>query len=48
MEAARRLGLLQITCIRVEHLDEREQRLLRLAVNRLAELGRWSLDELKL
>lgn len=48
VEAARRLGLLQIPCIRVEHLDENEQRLLRLAVNRLAEKGRWNLDELKL
>jgi hypothetical protein len=36
-----------VPCIRVDHLDETEQRLLRLAVNRLGEKGSWDLDELK-
>ena len=48
VEAARRLGLTQVPCIRVEHLGEKEQRLLRLAVNRVGEKGRWNLEELKL
>ena len=30
-----------VPCIRVDHLDETEQRLLRLAVNRLGEKGFW-------
>src|SRR3954467_10406375 len=34
-------------CIRVDHLNATEQRLLRLAVNRLAEKGTWDLEELK-
>ena len=36
-----------IPCIRIDHLDEIQQRLLRLAVNRLGEKGAWDLDELK-
>ncbi len=47
IEAARRLGLVQVPCIRVDHLSENEQKLLRLAVNRLGEKGRWDLDELE-
>jgi DNA modification methylase len=47
VEAARRLGLTTLPCIRVDHLTENEQRLLGLAVNRLGEKGRWDLDELK-
>ncbi len=47
MEAARRLGLLQVPCIHIDHLSDDEQRLLRLAVNRLGEKGRWDLNELK-
>jgi ParB-like nuclease family protein len=35
LEAAKLLGLSSVPCIRVDHLDETEQRLLRLAVNRL-------------
>ena len=34
-------------CIRVDHLDETEQRLLRLAVNRLGEKGVWDISELE-
>ena len=39
LEAARLLGLTTVPCIRVDHLDESQQRLLRLAVNRLGETG---------
>lgn len=48
LEAARRLGFVQVRCIRVDHLSESEQRLLRLAVNRLGEKGQWDLEELKI
>jgi hypothetical protein len=49
LEAAKLLGLSSVPCIRVDHLDETEQRLLRLAVNRLAEkvfgtLPNWKLS----
>jgi hypothetical protein len=47
-EAARQLGLDRIPCIRIEHLSKDEQRVLRLAVNRLAEKGQWDLDALKI
>jgi hypothetical protein len=36
-----------VPCIRVDHLDETEQRLLRLAVNRLGEKGFWDFGELE-
>ena len=45
--AARQLGLGRVPCVRIEHLSEIEQRVLRLAVNRLGEKGEWNLDELK-
>jgi len=48
VEAAQRLGLAEIPAVRVDHLTESEQRLLRLAVNRLGEKGRWDLGELKI
>lgn len=48
LEAARLLGLETVPCVRVDHLSDDEQRLLRLAVNRLGEKGRWDLDELKI
>jgi ParB-like chromosome segregation protein Spo0J len=47
VEAARLLGLDCIPCIRINHLNENEQRVLRLAANRLGEKGEWNLDELK-
>jgi DNA modification methylase len=47
LEAAKLLGLVSVPCISVEHLDETEQRLLRLAVNRIGEKGSWDLDELE-
>src|SRR5271157_3240325 len=47
IEAARILGLDCVPCIRITHLNENEQRVLHLAVNRLGEKGEWGLDELK-
>lgn len=47
LEAAKLLGLLSVPCISVNHLDETEQRLLRLAVNRLGEKGAWDLGLLQ-
>jgi DNA modification methylase len=48
IEAARLLGLESVPCIRVGHLSDDEQRILRLAVNRLAEKGEWDLAALKI
>ena len=47
-EAAKQLGLERVPCVRIEHLNTDEQRVLRLAVNRLAEKGQWDLDALKI
>jgi DNA modification methylase len=47
-EAAKQLGLDRVPCVRIEHLNPGEQRVLRLAVNRLAEKGQWDLDALKI
>src|SRR5258706_3929392 len=41
------LAFSSVPCIRVDHLDETEQRLLRLAVNRLGEKGFWDVGELE-
>jgi hypothetical protein len=46
--AAEQLSLERAPCIRVEHLSRDELRVLRLAVNRLAEKGQWDLDALKI
>lgn len=46
--AADQLGLELAPCIRVGHLNRDELRVLRLAVNRLAEKGQWDLDALKI
>jgi hypothetical protein len=47
LEAAKLLGMSSVPCIRVDHLTETEQRLLRLAVNRLGEKGSWDIGELQ-
>ena len=47
LEAAKLLGVSSVPCIRVDHLNEIEQRLLRLAVNRLGEKGSWDIGELQ-
>jgi DNA modification methylase len=46
--AAEQLALERLPCIRVAHLNRDELRVLRLAVNRLAEKGQWDLDALKI
>lgn len=48
IDAARLIGLASVPAIRIDHLSSAEQRLLRLAVNRLGEKGQWDLDELKI
>src|SRR4029077_5009392 len=48
VEAAKLLGLSQISCIRAEHLTAAERRLVRIALNRLSEKGSWNLNALKL
>jgi DNA modification methylase len=45
--AAQRLGLDRIPAITIDHLDDAEVRVLRIALNRLAEKGSWDLDALK-
>ena len=48
-EAAQALGPHRVAlCADRSHLGEDEQRVLRLAVNRLGEKGEWNLDELKI
>jgi DNA methylase/ParB-like nuclease domain len=48
VEAARSLGLERVPCVRIEHLSDDEQRVLRLAINRLGETGSWNLEALKI
>ena len=48
VEAAKALGLDSVPCVRMDHLTEAEQRLLRIAVNRLGEKGEWDFDALRL
>lgn len=48
VDAARLIGLASVPAIRIDHLSSTEQRLLRLAINRLGEKGQWDLDELKI
>lgn len=45
--AAIELGLPTVPCIIASHLDDQEQRVVRLALNRLGERGGWSLPDLK-
>ena len=47
-DSAALLGLGRAPCVRIEHLSEAEQRVLRLAANRLGEKGEWNLGELKI
>jgi DNA modification methylase len=48
VEAARALGLAEVPCMVVDHLNDDERRLLSIAVNRLQEKGAWDIDQLKL
>jgi DNA modification methylase len=45
--AAIELGLPTVPCIIASHLNDQEQRVVRLALNRLGERGGWSLPDLK-
>lgn len=47
VEAAKKLGIEEIPCIDVTHLNADEVRLLRLAVNKLPERGTWDQDALQ-
>ena len=46
-EAAKELGIAEVPCIVIDHLDESELRLLSLALNRIAETGEWDYDALQ-
>lgn len=46
--AAKELGLDRVPAINCGHLDEHQSRALALALNRIAELGEWDLDALRL
>ena len=46
-EAAKRLGIDEIECRMIEHLDDVELEALTLALNRLGETGTWDLDILR-
>ena len=48
VKAAEQLGLVQIPCVRLDHLTEDEQRVLRLASNKMTEKGEWDMEMLKL
>ena len=48
VEAARQLGLRELSCIVIDHLSPEELRLLALTLNRLPEKARWDLDALAL
>jgi hypothetical protein len=48
LAAARELGMDQVPCVDVSHLSEASARMLAISLNRLAELGEWDMDELKL
>ena len=48
VEAAKQLGFTEITCVVIDHLDDEEIRVLRIALNRIAEKGSWDFDELRL
>ncbi|SEP23211.1 DNA modification methylase [Salinihabitans flavidus] len=41
VEAARRLGMSSVPCVRISHLDCRAQRALRIALNKTQETGEW-------
>jgi len=47
-EAARQLGIEEVSCLVVDHLDATELRMLSLALNRLGETGDWDLEAVRL
>jgi len=46
-KAAKRLGLKEVPCIVVDHLDEGAIKALRVNINRMAELAEWDMDALR-
>ncbi len=48
LEAARQLGVNDISCVVVDHLSPDERRALSIALNRLSERGTWDLELLKI
>ena len=47
-EAARQLGIDEMSCVVVDHLTPTEERMLAIALNRLGETGTWDFDALRL
>ncbi len=47
-EAARQMGIAEIPCILVDHLDNNALRLLRITLNRLSETGDWDPETLRI
>jgi ParB-like nuclease family protein len=47
VKAAEELGLTEVPCVLLSHLSDDEQRVLRIAINRMNQKGTWDLDELK-
>ena len=48
LEAAKRLGLSEVPCIRLDHLTDEERRAYGLAHNKTAELSKWDFEKLDL
>jgi hypothetical protein len=48
VKAAESLGLTEVPCVLISHLSDHEQRVLRIAINRMNQKGVWDLDQLKL
>jgi DNA modification methylase len=47
-EAARQLGIAEVSCLVVDHLGPSELRMLTIALNRLGETGTWDFDAVRL
>lgn len=47
-EAAKRLGIAEVPCVVIDHLDAEQLRRLRITLNRLAETGAWDVEALRL
>jgi DNA modification methylase len=47
-EAARQLGIEEISCVVVDHLSPTDQRMLVIALNKLGETGTWDFDAVRL
>jgi DNA modification methylase len=48
IEGAKLAGLRTVTCVKLQQATAKEKRLLRIALNRLAEKGGWNIEELKI